>query len=102
MKTVVQVGYGSADVLELREIDRPVAADGEVLVRVHAAPLAANDSFGPRGAPFPSAWASGGPCADHRCRLAVDVDRGHRPGCAMSRPRRGEPEVERLALCLDW
>lgn len=33
MKAIVQNRYGSADVLELREIDKPVAADDEVLVR---------------------------------------------------------------------
>jgi NADPH:quinone reductase-like Zn-dependent oxidoreductase len=53
MKAVVQVGYGSADVLEFKEIDKPVAADGEVLVRVHAASLAAGDYFAMRGVPFP-------------------------------------------------
>ncbi|GAA2438136.1 NAD(P)-dependent alcohol dehydrogenase [Actinomadura vinacea] len=37
MKAIVQDVYGSADVLELRDIDRPVPADDEVLVRVHAA-----------------------------------------------------------------
>ena len=37
MKAIVQDRYGSADVLELREIDKPVLKDGEVLVRVHAA-----------------------------------------------------------------
>jgi NADPH:quinone reductase-like Zn-dependent oxidoreductase len=37
MKAIVQNSYGSADVLELRDIDRPTAGDGEVLVRVHAA-----------------------------------------------------------------
>ena len=38
MKAVVQGRYGSSpDVLELREIDRPVVGDDEVLVRVHAA-----------------------------------------------------------------
>jgi len=46
MKAVVQVGYGSADVLEFKEIDKPVAADDDVLVRVHAASLAAGDYFG--------------------------------------------------------
>jgi NADPH:quinone reductase-like Zn-dependent oxidoreductase len=53
MKAVVQVDYGSADVLELREVDKPVAEDEEVLVRVHAASLAAGDYFGMRGKPFP-------------------------------------------------
>jgi NADPH:quinone reductase-like Zn-dependent oxidoreductase len=37
MKAIVQDRYGSADVLELREIERPAAGDGEVLIRVHAA-----------------------------------------------------------------
>ncbi|MGB3050633.1 MAG: NAD(P)-dependent alcohol dehydrogenase [Polyangiales bacterium] len=37
MKAIVQDTYGSADVLELRDIDRPEVGDDEVLVRVHAA-----------------------------------------------------------------
>lgn len=37
MKAIVQDTYGSADVLELRDIDRPEIGDEEVLVRVHAA-----------------------------------------------------------------
>lgn len=37
MKAIVQETYGSADVLELGDIDKPATADHEVLVRVHAA-----------------------------------------------------------------
>ena len=37
MKAIVQDAYGSADVLELRDIGQPVVTDNEVLVRVHAA-----------------------------------------------------------------
>jgi NADPH:quinone reductase-like Zn-dependent oxidoreductase len=37
MKAVVRDTYGSVDVLRLGEVARPVAADGEVLIRVHAA-----------------------------------------------------------------
>jgi len=37
MKAIVQDTYGSTDVLELRDIDKPEIADDEVLVRVHAA-----------------------------------------------------------------
>ncbi|MER6492952.1 NAD(P)-dependent alcohol dehydrogenase [Streptomyces griseorubiginosus] len=43
MKAVVQDRYGSADTLELREVDRPVPGAGEVLVRVHAASVNAYD-----------------------------------------------------------
>jgi NADPH:quinone reductase-like Zn-dependent oxidoreductase len=37
MKAIIQDRYGSADVLQLREIDRPRPRADEVLVRVHAA-----------------------------------------------------------------
>ena len=37
MKAIVQDEYGSPDVLELRDIDKPEIGDDEVLVRVHAA-----------------------------------------------------------------
>ncbi len=37
MKAIVQDRYGSSNVLELRDIDKPKVGDGDVLVRVHAA-----------------------------------------------------------------
>ena len=37
MKAIIQEAYGSPDVLELRDIERPVVEDDEVLVRVRAA-----------------------------------------------------------------
>ncbi len=39
MKAIVQEAYGSPDVLRFKDIDRPVAGDHEVLVRVIAAGL---------------------------------------------------------------
>jgi NADPH:quinone reductase-like Zn-dependent oxidoreductase len=37
MKAIVRDAYGSVEVLRLEEIDKPVAAEGEVLMRVQAA-----------------------------------------------------------------
>jgi hypothetical protein len=37
MKAIVQDRYGSADVLELRDVEDPVVGESDVLVRVHAA-----------------------------------------------------------------
>ena len=37
MKAIVQDRYGTADVLEFRDIDEPVVGEDDVLVRVHAA-----------------------------------------------------------------
>jgi NADPH:quinone reductase-like Zn-dependent oxidoreductase len=42
MKAIVQEEYGSPDVLELMDIDRPEVKDNELLVRVRAAAVAAN------------------------------------------------------------
>ena len=52
MRAIVQHGYGSPDVLRLREVDPPVAADHEVLVRVHAAAVNARDWHVLRGDPY--------------------------------------------------
>jgi NADPH:quinone reductase-like Zn-dependent oxidoreductase len=52
MKAAVQDRYGSPDVVELREIDRPVAADDEVLVRVRAASVNRADWYGMTGTPW--------------------------------------------------
>jgi NADPH:quinone reductase-like Zn-dependent oxidoreductase len=37
MLAIVQDTYGAADVLELRDIDKPVVGDEDLLIRVHAA-----------------------------------------------------------------
>jgi NADPH:quinone reductase-like Zn-dependent oxidoreductase len=51
MQALVQDRYGPPDVLELREIDRPVVEDDEVLVRVHAVGLNYADPHIMRGMP---------------------------------------------------
>ena len=52
MKAIVQDRYGSADVLELGEIDRPTAKDDEVLVRVRSASVHADVWHAMRGIPY--------------------------------------------------
>jgi NADPH:quinone reductase-like Zn-dependent oxidoreductase len=52
MKAIVQDSYGSTDVLELREIDRPMPTDGEVLVQVRAAGLHRGDWHVMTGLPY--------------------------------------------------
>ena len=37
MKAIVQDRYGSADLLELRDVEKPQPGDDELLIRVHAA-----------------------------------------------------------------
>jgi NADPH:quinone reductase-like Zn-dependent oxidoreductase len=52
MQAIVQDAYGSADVLELRDIDKPVPKDNEVLVRVRAAGLHRGDWHVMTGLPY--------------------------------------------------
>jgi NADPH:quinone reductase-like Zn-dependent oxidoreductase len=60
MKAIVQTKYGSADVLSLKEIDKPVMPDNGVLVRVHAASVNAGDWHLMRGTPFLIRFMFGG------------------------------------------
>jgi NADPH:quinone reductase-like Zn-dependent oxidoreductase len=52
MQAIMQDRYGDAGVLRLREIPRPVAAEGDVLVRVRAAAVSAGDGHLLTGRPF--------------------------------------------------
>jgi NADPH:quinone reductase-like Zn-dependent oxidoreductase len=61
MKAIVQNDYGSPDVLELKEIDKPVVKNDGVLVRVHAAAVHAGDYFAMRGMPVAVRLAVGLP-----------------------------------------
>jgi NADPH:quinone reductase-like Zn-dependent oxidoreductase len=52
MKAVVQDAYGSADVLQLREVDKPTMGDNEVLLRVRAAGVNLGDWAIMNGLPY--------------------------------------------------
>ena len=52
MKAAVRERFGSPDVIELREIEKPSPADDEVLVRVRAASLNIADWYGLTGRPY--------------------------------------------------
>ncbi|TMD11892.1 MAG: NAD(P)-dependent alcohol dehydrogenase [Chloroflexi bacterium] len=72
MKAIVQVKYGSPEALELKEIDKPVIKDTQVLVRVHAAGVNPLDWHFVRGQPYIARLALGLPRPKNGVR-GVDV-----------------------------
>src|SRR5712691_253136 len=59
MRAIVQDKYGSPDVLNLREVDRPEPLDDEVLVRVNAAAVNRADWIALTGRPYAARLAFG-------------------------------------------
>lgn len=51
MKVVVYTKYGSPEVLQIREIEKPVPGENEVLIKVHATTVTATDCVFRRGEP---------------------------------------------------
>src|SRR5918911_1732329 len=52
MKAIVYTQYGSPDVLQFREVEKPTPKEDEVLVKIHAASANPADWHTMRGAPF--------------------------------------------------
>jgi NADPH:quinone reductase-like Zn-dependent oxidoreductase len=52
VKAIVQTEYGPPDVLKLKDVDKPVAKENDILVSVHATALNAGDYFSMRGSPW--------------------------------------------------
>ncbi len=59
MKAIVYRCYGSPDVLKLENVEKPTAADDEVLVKVHAASVNPLDWHYMRGSPYFMRLATG-------------------------------------------
>ena len=73
MRAIVRYRYGSPDVLELKDIEKPEVADDEVLVRVHAAGVGRDVWHVMAGLPYPLRLAGFGLRAPKNPVIGSDV-----------------------------
>lgn len=73
MKAIVHHKYGPPDVLNLEDIQKPTAGDGEVLVKVHAASVNAGDWHLMRADPFLVRFMFGGLLKPKHKILGADI-----------------------------
>jgi len=59
LKAIVYEKYGSPDVLQLKEVEKPTPKDDEVLVKIHAASINDGDNSLVKGSPFIARLSSG-------------------------------------------
>jgi NADPH:quinone reductase-like Zn-dependent oxidoreductase len=52
MKAIICTRYGSPDVLQLQDVDKPVPSDDEILIKIYAASINAQDWRFMRAKPF--------------------------------------------------
>ena len=52
MKAIKYTSYGSPEVLQLVELDKPVAGDHEILIRIHATTVTATEATFRKGEPY--------------------------------------------------
>ncbi|HUP17145.1 MAG TPA: NAD(P)-dependent alcohol dehydrogenase [Acidimicrobiia bacterium] len=99
MKAIVRDIYGSSDVLDLQEVDRPVPGDNDVLVRVHASSVNRADLDFLRGFPFASRFGIGLLKPKNRT-LGLDVaGKVEAVGAAVTQFRPGDEVWADMAAC---
>jgi len=59
MKAMVYTKYGSPDVLQLKEVEKPSPKEDELLIKIHAAAITAGDVIVLKGEPFVTRFVTG-------------------------------------------
>jgi len=73
MKAMVYTQYGSPEVLHLKEVEKPIPKDNEVLIKIHAASINAADWYLLKGEPFFVRLMAGGLQKPKNTILGADI-----------------------------
>jgi NADPH:quinone reductase-like Zn-dependent oxidoreductase len=73
MKSIIQTQYGSPDILQLKDVNKPTPKEGEVLVKIHATGLNIRDWYILTGSPFITRFFTGGVRKPKTTTLGADI-----------------------------
>jgi len=73
MKAIVYFEYGPPDVLHIEEVEKPTPIENQVLIKVHAASVSAQDYRMRKGKPFLARLMIGGLLKPKNTRIGSDV-----------------------------
>lgn len=100
MRAITYATYGSPDVLELKEVEKPTPSEGEVLVEVHAASVNYGDWAFMTGSPFVVRLMGSGLLRPRNPILGADIaGRVEAVGGKVSRFRPGDEVFGDISEC---
>ena len=100
MKAIVYKKYGPPDVLQLKEVEKPVPKDDEVLIKVHATSVNYSDWVYVRGKPFVARLMGSGLLKPKNMLLGADVaGRVEAVGRNIKQFRPGDEVFGDLSIC---
>jgi NADPH:quinone reductase-like Zn-dependent oxidoreductase len=100
MKAIVHTKYGPPDVLQLKQVEKPIPRDNEVLIEVHAASVNYSDWVYVRGKPFVARLMGSGLLKPRNMMLGADVaGRVEAVGRNINQFRPGDEVYGDLSVC---
>jgi NADPH:quinone reductase-like Zn-dependent oxidoreductase len=99
MQAIVYEQYGSLDVLELKDVEKPAPREDEVLVKVYAATVTPGDAYLVKGEPFVARFWSGLLAPKHKIPGKEMAGRVEAVGGRVTQFRPGDEVFGDLSVC---
>jgi NADPH:quinone reductase-like Zn-dependent oxidoreductase len=99
MQAIVYEQYGSPDVLELKDVEKPAPRQDEVLVKVYAATVTPGDAYLVKGEPFVARFWSGLLAPKHKIPGKEMAGRVEAVGGRVTQFRPGDEVFGDLSVC---
>jgi NADPH:quinone reductase-like Zn-dependent oxidoreductase len=99
MQAIVYEQYGSLDVLQLKDVEKPTPKDEEILIKVHAATVTPGDAYLVKGEPFVARFWSGLLAPKHKIPGKEMAGRVEAVGIRITQFHPGDEVFGDLSVC---